>query len=81
MTRYFLHLRDGTDLALDEEGADYRDLAALRATMLASARDIISGDVKTAGKIDLRLRIDAEDHAGAVVDSLPFAEAVSVVEG
>jgi hypothetical protein len=49
--------------------------------MLASARDIISGDVKTAGKIDLRLRIDAEDHAGAVVDSLPFAEAVSVVEG
>lgn len=79
MPRYFMHLRDGVNIALDEEGAEYHDLEALRQAMLRSARDCIAGDAISKGLIDLRLRIDAENEAGEVVDRLSFAEAVTVV--
>lgn len=79
MPRYFLHLRDGSDVALDEEGTEYPDLAALRAAVLKSAHDCIAGDVIAKGVIDLRLRIDADDESGAVAYSLPFAEAVKII--
>lgn len=81
MARYYLHLRDGTDVALDDEGVEYPDLAALREVVLRSARDCIAGDAIDKGVIDLRLRIDAENAAGEVVYSLPFADAVRVIPG
>src|SRR4051812_33211751 len=43
VTRYFLHLRDGTDVALDQEGREFIDEASLVAAMLSNARDIMSG--------------------------------------
>ena len=78
MPRYFLHLRDGIDIALDEEGNDFSSIEDLQAAVLKSARDCIAGDAHT-GTIDLRLRIDAEDENGGVVFSLPFADAVTVI--
>jgi hypothetical protein len=81
MPRYYFHLRDGTDVALDEEGTDHADGDALQAAVLAAARDCISGDLRSSGLIDLRLRIDAEDSRGEVVYSLPFADAVTIVPG
>ena len=78
MPRYFLHLRDGIDVALDEEGNEFASIEDLQTAVLKSARDCIAGDA-LAGRIDLRLRIDAEDENGRVIHSLPFAEAVTII--
>jgi hypothetical protein len=79
MARYFLHLRDGNDEILDPEGSEFADLDALRKAVLVSARDLIAGDVRE-GVIDFRFRIEAENEAGEVIYSLPFKNAVSVIE-
>lgn len=79
MPRYFLHLRDGTDVALDEEGTVHSNLDALRQAVREAACDCIAGDVTSRATVDLRFRIDAEDEGGAVVYSLPFDQAVTVV--
>jgi hypothetical protein len=81
MPRFFLHLRDGTDVALDEEGTEYVDVNALRVAVLECARDCISGEVIAEGRIDLRLRIDAENAAGELIYRLPFEEAVKIIPG
>lgn len=78
MTRYFLHLRDGTDELLDPDGLELSTLEALRKVVLANARDVMAGDVRN-GIVDFRFRIDAEDEAGTIIYSLPFQHAVSVI--
>jgi hypothetical protein len=78
VTRYFLHLRDGTDVALDEEGLEFDTVASLSAGMIANARDLIKGDIGR-GLLDLRLRIDAETENGALVTSLPFTDAIEII--
>lgn len=75
MERYYLHLRDGQDLARDEEGSEFDTLASLRAAMLLAARDIMAGDV-VKGRLDLNLRIDAETATGDLVLSMPFTSAL-----
>ena len=78
MARYYLHLRDGSDELLDEEGVEYQSLDLLRAAVMRSARDLLSGDIK-GGVIDLRFRIDAQDEQGIIVYSLPFKHAFSLI--
>jgi hypothetical protein len=78
MPRYFLHLRDGTDELLDEEGHEFADHDDLHRGVMVTARDLMKTDVER-GLIDLRYRIDAEDEQGNVIYSLPFKHAVSIV--
>ena len=80
MPRYFLHLRDGTDEVLDPDGLMFDDEGRLRKAVVQNARDILCGEIRSEGLIDLRPRIDAEDEAGNIVYSLPFADAVSVIQ-
>lgn len=77
MPKYFLHLRDGVDEVLDEDGVERDSPAALYDTMLKAARDIIGHEART-GLIELHARIDAVDESGAVVLTLPFVEAVTI---
>lgn len=78
MARYFLHLRDSADELLDLEGVELPDLEAVREKVLASARDVIAGDVRN-GIIDLRYRIEAANEEGEIVYSLPFKHAFSII--
>ena len=78
MTRYFMNLRDGTEELLDPEGTDYESLDSLRAAVLATVRDLMSGDIRR-GVIDFRFRIDAEDADGEIVYTLPFKHAVNII--
>ena len=78
MARYYLHLRDGIDDILDEEGVEYRDVAAVRKAVLEAARDVLANEIRSEGVINLHYRIDAEGEDGEVVCSLPFAEAATV---
>jgi hypothetical protein len=78
MSRYFLHLRDGTEQLLDPEGQEFASLDAMRKFVLFSARDLLTGDVRS-GILDLRFRIDAEDEQGTIVYTLPFKHALNVI--
>ena len=78
MTRYFMNLRDSTEELLDPEGIDYESLDALRKAVLATVRDLMCGEMRN-GLIDLRFRVDAEDADGAIVYTLSFKHAVSII--
>jgi hypothetical protein len=77
ITRYFLHLRDGTEELLDSEGEELADMEAVRSKVLAAARDVMAGDLRN-GLIDLRYRIDAE-AGGDIVYTLAFRHAFSII--
>ena len=78
MPKYFMNLRDGTEELLDPEGTEYASLDALRTAVLATVRDLMSGDM-VKGLIDFRFRIDAEDADGVIVYTLPFRHAVNII--
>ena len=81
MARYYLHLRDATDEILDLEGIDFANFEALHAGTLACARDIMSDDIKNRGVMDQRYRIDVEDLTGAIIHTLSFKDAVTIMYG
>jgi hypothetical protein len=78
MALYFMHLRDSIDECLDPEGKEFPDIDALRKAVLFCVRDLMAGDIRR-GIVDFRFRIDAEDVDGAVVYSLPFKHALSII--
>lgn len=78
MTRYFMHLRDGTEQILDPEGLEFPTVEALRKAVLVAARDLMTGDIRE-GVIDLRFRIDVETENGEMIYSLPFKHAVNII--
>jgi hypothetical protein len=78
MARYFMHLRNGADELLDSEGVELNDIDAVRKNVMAAARDIIAGDLRS-GVVDLRYRIDAEKAGGEIVYSLAFKHAFRIV--
>jgi hypothetical protein len=78
MPRYFMNLRDGTSELLDPDGQEFATLNALRRCVLATARDLMVGEIRD-GIIDLRFRIDAEDEWGVIVYSLEFKDAVRII--
>ena len=78
MARYFMHLRDGTEELLDQDGREFPSLGALRDAVLFTARDVMMGDLRD-GLLDLRFRIDAEDERGAIIYTLPFEHALSII--
>ena len=80
MPLYFLHLRDGTEELLDEEGVEYATLDLMRKAVMETVRDLMKGDLDR-GVLDLRFRVDAEDAAGMVIYTLPFRHAVSIIPG
>jgi hypothetical protein len=73
-----MNLRDGTEELLDPEGVEYESLDVLREAVLATARDLMCGDMRE-GIVDFRFRIDAEDANGVIVHSLPFKQAISII--
>ena len=77
MPLYFFHLRDGSDILLDPEGAEMAQ-ADIAAKALWQARDCMAGDLK-GGCVDLRYHIDVHDESGARVHSSPFADAVQII--
>ncbi|HEX9954743.1 MAG TPA: hypothetical protein VGB48_05950 [Allosphingosinicella sp.] len=78
MTRYFMNLRDGSEELLDPDGMEFETLDELRKAVLATARDLMCGDM-IAGVLDFRFRIDAEDADGVIVYTLPFKHAVNII--
>ena len=78
MPRYFMHLVDGVDVLIDPDGTELA-FEAVAAKALAAARDCMAGDVHQ-GVLDLRYRIDVHDENDRIVHSLPFADAVKILQ-
>jgi len=77
MGLYYFHLRDGDDLLLDPEGCRLPDLRAVAERAMRIARSLLSMDVLE-GRLPLAMRIDVADETGALIHSLPFADAVAI---
>jgi len=77
MARYYFNLHDGSDVLLDSEGCVLPDLAAAADMAVQAAREMLSADVME-GRLQLAMRIDVADEAGAVVHSLCFPDAIEI---
>lgn len=77
MSLLYFHLRDGQDTVLDPDGRRLDSASAIAEAALLEARAIVSADA-LGGAIKLDQRIDVVDRAGAIVHSLPFADAVEI---
>lgn len=77
MPRYYLHLRDDVDVP-DHEGKNLPDVEAARSYAVELARFELAEMVKREGRIVLRHRIEIEDEAHRVVDTVWFREVVEV---
>ena len=79
MALYFFHLCDGSDRLLDVEGQELPDLDAAKAYALLCARDTLSHEMRD-GLLNLRVRLDVADTAGAIVHILPLEDAFTVMK-
>lgn len=80
MPIYYFHLRNGDDVLLDPEGQRLDVQSSVELAALLQARGLISQDALD-GRIDLAYHLDVEDEAGLVVHSLPFSDAIEIVQG
>jgi hypothetical protein len=78
VSRFFLNLRLGSDETLDIEGVEMDGEEDIQRQVLATARDLMSHDIKS-GSVDLRCRIDVDDSHGTIVHSLVFKDAVQLL--
>ena len=79
MALYFFHLCDGPNHLLDLEGQELPDLDAAKAFALLSARDTLSHEMKR-GLLNLCVRLDVADAAGAIVHTLPLEQAFRILK-
>ena len=74
MPRFFFDLFNGHGEIRDEEGSDFSDQAAAKATALASIRSMVCEDAGN-GIIDLTGRIDIKNPDRALLMSVTYFEA------
>ncbi len=77
MQRYYLHIHNGLGHTPDEEGQLLANLGAACEAATRGARSIMSGEVLK-GRIDLTGRIEIVDEQGALLDTVPYTQAVQV---
>ena len=80
MATYHLHLINTHVEADDREGHLLASLDEARAMAVDGIRGFLSHEVRD-GRLDLRGRIDIEDDHGAVLATVRFDEAVSIMRG
>ncbi|MEA3388422.1 DUF6894 family protein [Sphingobium sp. CCH11-B1] len=78
MARYHINLFNDVDI-MDEEGQEFVDLAAAHSEAMRSAREVIADHVMNGKPVDLRHRMEITDHAGKLLETIRFAQAISIV--
>ncbi|NEU99136.1 hypothetical protein FNJ47_25740 [Bradyrhizobium sp. UFLA 03-164] len=66
MTRYYFDLRDGDDLAIDEEGLEMPNLAAVREEAARTLADMVRDSI-TGQNLD-QIAVEVRDDNGPVLD-------------
>ena len=62
----------------DLEGADLRDIGAARHYAVDAARQLMCETLKEDGRITLHHRIEVEDEARQVVETVEFGDALRI---
>jgi uncharacterized protein DUF6894 len=75
MPRYYFHIRNDDDIALDEEGSDLPDLNAASRQALASAGELLANAIKE-GKEPVAESIVIADANGQELLSVPLKQAL-----
>lgn len=78
MPRYYFHLRNDLDVR-DEEGQERPDALAARAKALQYAREMAAVSVVEQGKVDLSHFIEVQDGSCAVIASVTFGDALTIL--
>ena len=73
MPRFFLHIKDGSDLIRDEEGMDLPSAAHARAEAVASARELWADAIRVGRDLGADAFVIA-DQDGKQLTFVPFAE-------
>jgi hypothetical protein len=76
MPYFRFHVINDID-APDDEGQEVDNLAAAHLKAIDYARDLASAAVRQ-GRLDLKHRIDVEDHSGKVLLTVTFADAIDI---
>ncbi len=69
--QYFFHIRTGMTRIVDDEGLGCADIAAVRAEMLASAKDLAAASIRSGSGVDGRI-LEIEDDSGNVIETFPI---------
>jgi hypothetical protein len=75
MPRYYFHIRNADDMALDEEGSDLPDLNAASRQALASAGELLANAIRE-GKDSIPESIVIADANGQELQSVPLKYAL-----
>lgn len=75
MSRFYFHVRSGTNITTDEEGTECADVAAAREEALATARDVVADAVK-ASKNETPDCFIIADADGTELMTVAFSEAL-----
>jgi hypothetical protein len=79
MPVYHLHVRGPKGIVYDKEGIDYADRAAAVVEAIKGARCLMRGEVAQ-GTLCLDQSIEIHDATGQHVTTVPFNEALSVIQ-
>ena len=77
MPRFFLHVRDRTGAACDEDGVKLADIEAAIVEARRGIRSILTENVK-AGILDLDGCVHITDHDGALIVEVQFVDAINI---
>ena len=75
MPRFYLHIKDGTDLIRDEEGMDLPSAAHARAEALVSARELWADAIRAGRDVGADADVIAGED-GKHLTFVPFTEAL-----
>ena len=78
MPRFRFNLYNSTGFVEDEEGRELPDLAAARHEAMNDIRSILSEEI-TAGRVDLRGRLEIVDELAKLSSTVRFDEAVEII--
>lgn len=73
--RYYFHIREGTDVEIDEEGTDLPSIDAAHEEAREAAPEIVSEMVRGRECIDGKT-FEVTDETGRVTTAIPFASVV-----
>jgi len=78
MPRFHFHVRTASNLIEDEEGAEIADYSTAIVEAVRGARCLMTGEVAR-GTLDLDQSIEIHDACGKHLTTVPFTEALTVV--
>lgn len=79
MSFYYFHIENSGGRTVDNEGSDFIDDGSARAHALRGVRDLLSGELKERGVIDLRGHVSVSDIDGTEKFRITFPQAIEII--